>query len=193
MPRHLLPAVLCAFIVASPSTAQDREAPAPIDLITTVNTVCVAAQGDRARAAALAVEAGFSPTPPDMIPFMRNSSETVGFMRSNETDIAFVMLGKLTRRVGNRQVMMDFCGVSSRPTDHRALNVRLRETMGFAPVRGAGFEAYAWLQTPEGRAPTRSLSDEQFIAMAETGRMRMVGVDRAGPGSTLIYFLPRLD
>ena len=65
--------------------------------------------------------------------------------------------------------------------------------MGFAPVRGAGMEAYAWLQTPEGRVPSRSLSDPQVLAMAATGQMRMIALDRAGPGSTLIYFLPRLD
>jgi hypothetical protein len=88
---------------------------------------------------------------------------------------------------------MDFCGVSARPTEHRALYQRLRETMGFAPVTGAGMEAYAWLQTPEGRAPTRDLGDPTFVAMAATGQMRMVGLDRSGPGSTLIYFLPRLD
>lgn len=184
-----------AAMLAAPVAgwSQTAEAPAAIDLIAALNTVCVAAQGDRARAATLAAEAGFSPVPESMVPRMRNSSETAGFMRSNATDIAFVMTGKMTRRVSGETLVMEFCGVSARPTDHRALNTRLRETMGFAPVRGAGMEAYAWLQTPEGRAPSRSLTDPQVIAMAVTGQMRMVALDRTGPGSTLIYFLPRLD
>ena len=114
-------------------------------------------------------------------------------MRSNATDIAFVMTGRMTRRVGRETVVMDFCGVSARPTDHRTLDATLRRMMGFAPVNAAGLRAYAWLQTPEGRAPSRDLSDAQFMAMAETGQMRLVALDRSGPGSTLIYFLPRLD
>lgn len=193
--RRSFAAAMLAALMGLPAVgwAQTSEAPAAIDLIATVNQVCVAAQGDRARAAALAGEAGFSPVPATMVPHMRNSSETVGFMRSNATDISFVMTGKMTRRVEGETVVMEFCGVSARPTDHRALDARLREAMGFAPVRGAGIEAYAWLQTPEGRAPTRSLSDRQFISMAGTGQMRMLGLDRSGPGSTLIYFLPRLD
>lgn len=193
--RRPFAAAMLAALMGLPAAgwAQTSEAPAAIDLIATVNEVCVAAQGDRARAAALAAQAGFSPVPASTIPHLRNSSETTGFMRSNATDISFVMTGKMTRRVEGETLVMEFCGVSARPTDHRALDVRLREAMGFAPVRGAGMEAYAWLQTPEGRAPTRSLSDRQFISMAGTGQMRMLGLDRSGPGSTLIYFLPRLD
>lgn len=182
-------------MLAAPAAgwSQAAETPVAIDLIATLNTVCVAAQGDRVRAASLAAEAGFSPVPASMVPHMRNSSETAGFMRSNATDISFVMTGKMTRRVGGETLVMEFCGVSARPTDHRALDARLREAMGFAPVRGAGMEAYAWLQTPEGRAPSRSLTDPQVLSMAATGQMRLLGLDRSGPGSTLIYFLPRLD
>ncbi|RZJ05014.1 MAG: hypothetical protein EON89_05665 [Brevundimonas sp.] len=192
--RRPFAAAMLAALIGSPAVgwSQAAEAPTPVDLIATVNGICVAAQGDRARAAALAAEAGYSPVPDSMVPFLRNSSETAGFMRSNAADISFVMTGKITRRVGSQSVVMEFCGVSARPTDHRALNTRLRETMGFAPVRGAGIEAYAWLQTPEGRAPSRSLSDPQLLSMAATGQMRLLGLDRSGPGSTLIYFLPRL-
>ena len=189
--------LLGAALATAPAaaSAQAAEAPAAIDLIATLNTVCVAARGDRARAADLAAEAGFSPVPASTVPRLRYSSETAGFMRSNATDISFVMTGTMTRRVGRQTVVMEFCGVGARPTDHRALDARLLDLMNFPPVRGAGMEAYAWLQTPEGRAPLRSrrLTDPQFLAMAETGQMRLVALDRAGPGSTLIYFLPRLD
>ncbi len=195
--RRWLAAAMSATLLWLPTGGLAQTAPepaaAPVDLIATLNDICVAAQGDRARAAALAAEAGFSPVPADVVPRMRNSSETAGFMRSNATDISFVMTGEITRRVGRETVVMEFCGVVARPTDHRALDERLRQVMGFAPVRGAGMEAYAWLQTPEGRAPSRSLTDPQVLAMAATGQMRMVALDRAGPGSTLIYFLPRLD
>jgi hypothetical protein len=182
-------------ILAAPAAgwSQAAETPAPTDLIATLNTVCVAARGDRARAAELAAEAGFSPVPETVVPRLRNSAETAGFMRSNATDISFVMTGTMTRRVGRETVVMEFCGVSARPTDHRALDARLRDLMNFPPVRGAGMEAYAWLQTPEGRTPSRSLTDPQFLSMAATGQMRLVALDRSGPGSTLIYFLPRLD
>lgn len=186
-------ALAAAALLSSAVSAQTPAAPERLDLIATLNRICITAQGDRAVAAALAVEAGFSPTPADTVPRMRNSSETAGFVRSNATDMAFVMTGVMSRRVGRKDVKIEFCGVSARPTDHAALDQTLRQTMGFAPVRGAGFEAYAWLQTPEGRAPTRSLTDDQFLAMAATGQMRMVGLDRSGPGSTLIYFLPRID
>ena len=128
-----------------------------------------------------------------MLPRIRNSSETTGFMKSNATDVAFVVTGRITREIGGKTVVLEFCGVTARPTDHRALERRLRELMNFPPVRGGGLDAYAWLQTPEGRAPARSLGDAQFVAMAETGQMRMLGIDRSGRGSTLIYFLPRLD
>ncbi|WGM45490.1 hypothetical protein KOAAANKH_00353 [Brevundimonas sp. NIBR10] len=187
--------VTAALLAASPFlvAAQAAPAPAPTDVIATLNTVCVAAGGDPARAAALAAEAGYSPVPETMVPRLRNASERAGFMRSNATDITFVMTGRMTRRVGRDTVVMDFCGVSARPTDHRALDATLQRMMGFAPVRAAGLEAYAWLQTPEGRAPSRSLSDAQFVAMAGTGQMRLVALDRSGPGSTLIYFRPRLD
>lgn len=191
--RRLLATLICALAAASPSVAQDSPAAAPVDLIATLNTVCVAAKGDRARAASLAAEAGFSPAPQSMAPRMRNTSETAGFIRSNAVDISFIITGRMTRRVGRETVVMEFCGVSARPTDHRALNTRLLDLMDFPPVRGAGMQAYAWLQTPEGRAPARSLTDPEFLTMAATGQMRLLALDRSGPGSTLIYFLPRLD
>jgi hypothetical protein len=185
----LAASALC-LIATGASSAQTTPA---IDLIATLDAVCVSAQGDRARAAELAAEAGFSPVPASMVPALRNASDTAGFMKSSAADIAYVMTGTMSRRVGRERVTMEFCGVSARPTEHRALDQRLRQTMGFAPVTDGGIEAYAWLQTPEGRAPTRDLRDPTFIAMAGTGQMRMVGLQRSGPGSTLIYFLPRLD
>lgn len=195
MRRAIRLLVCAAAVLAAPAAAssQAAEAPTPIDLIAALNTVCVAAQGDCARAASLAAEAGFSPAPERMAPRMRNSSDTAGFMRSNATDISFGMTGRTPRRVAGETLVMEFCGVSARPTGHRALDARLRETMGFAPVRGAGMEACAWLQTPEGRAPSRSPTDPQFLSMAATGQMRLPGLDRSGPGTTLTYFLPRLD
>jgi hypothetical protein len=192
----LLTVVLATAVLisgAAQEIAPPTSSPETVDLIATLNTVCIAAQGDAARAADLAAEAGYSPMPASMIPPLRNGSEQAAFMKSNATDVAFIMTGKMNRRVGREQIVMDVCGVSVRPTEHRALDQRLRQTMGFAPVTGIGMEAYAWLQTPEGRAPTRDLSDRTFVAMAGTGQMRMVGLDRAGPGSTLMYFLPRLD
>ena len=197
--RRPFAAVMAAALLGLPAVGWAQTAPAaadaPVDLVATLNTICVAARGDRARVAALAAEAGFSPVPETVLPRMRRSSEYAGFMRSNATDISYVMTGKVTRDVGRETVVMDFCGVSARPTDHQALNDRLLDLMNFPPVRGAGMEAYAWLQTPEGRVPLRSrrLSDPQFLAMAETGQMRLVTLDRSGPGSTLMYFLPRLD
>jgi hypothetical protein len=192
----LLTVVLATAVLMMTGAAQETAPPSasvePVDLIATLDTVCITAQGDAARAAELAAEAGYSPVPASMIPSLRNGSEQAAFMKSNATDVAFIMTGKMSRRVGREQVVMDVCGVSVRPTDHRALDQRLRQTMGFAPVTGIGMEAYAWLQTPEGRAPTRDLGDRTFLAMAGTGQMRMVGLDRAGPGSTLMYFLPRL-
>lgn len=186
----LVTALIASLAGSSTAPTQDAVV-APIDLIATLNTVCVAAQGDRASVVSLATEAGFSPVPASTVPRLRNSAETAGFMRSNATDISFVMTGVMTRHVGGETVVMEFCGVNARPTDHRALTTRLRELMGFAPVHGGAM--YAWLQTPEGRAPSRSLTDQQFLSMAATGQMRLLGLDRSGPGSTLIYFLPRLD
>ena len=187
----LLAALALASIATGASSAQ--VVPEPIDLLATLDAVCVSAGGDRARAAELAAEAGFSPVPPAMVPTPRNASEMAGFMKSNATDVTFVMTGTMTRRVGRERVAMEVCGVSARPTDHRGLDQRLRQTMGFAPVTDGGMDLYAWLQTPEGRAPARELRDPTFIAMAGTDQMRMVGLQRTGPGSTLIYFLPRLD
>ncbi len=187
--------LLCAppALSAQSVAAQSVVAPEPTDIIATLNAICVAAQGDRAQAAALAAEAGFSPVPESMTPRLRNATERAGFMRTNATDMSIVMTGRMTRRVGRETIVLDFCGVAVRPTDHRALAQRLSDLMKFDSINTVGFDAYAWLQTPEGRAPARSLSDAQFVAMARTGQMRLLGLDRTGPGSTLIYMLPRLD
>jgi hypothetical protein len=193
MLRLRVVAAAVALTAAAGASAQTQPAAEPVDLIATLDAVCVAAEGSRTRAAELAIEAGYSPVPDSMVPGLRNASETAGFMKSSAADIVFVMTGTISRRIGRDRVTMEFCGVSARPTEHRALDQRLRQTMGFAPVNGVGMEAYAWLQTPEGRAPTRDLRDPTFIAMTGTGQMRMVGLQRSGPGSTLIYFLPRLD
>ncbi len=183
------------FLLYQPSalSAQSQATPEPTDLIATLNAICVKAKGDRAQAAVLAAEAGFSPVPEGMTPRLRNATERAGFMRSNAADISVVMTGQMTRRVGRDTIVLDFCGISTRPTDHRALDRRLRELMNFDSINAVGFDAYAWLQTPEGRAPSRSLSDSQFVGMARTGQMRLLVLDRAGPGSTLMYMLPRLD
>ncbi len=187
----LILAALGWLSTAAPAP-QTTAAPEPVDLLATLDAVCIAAQGDAARAAELAAEAGYSPVPDSMVPSLRNASEKAGFMKSTAADVTFIMTGKMNRRVGRAQIAMDFCGVSARPTEHRALDQRVRQVMGFAPVTDFGMDAYAWLQTPDGRAPTRDLRDPTFIAMAETGQMRMVGLQRSGPGSTLIYFLPRV-
>ncbi|WP_417232590.1 hypothetical protein [Brevundimonas sp.] len=181
--------------MALPTTGWAQTSPpdAPVDLIALLDRICVAAQGDRARAAALAAEAGFSPVPDSFRPRIRNSTETAAFMRTNTVDMTVVMTGKMTRRLGRERAVLEFCAVSARPTEHRALDARLRAAMGFASVRDSRMDIYAWLQTPEGRAPARSLSDPQFISMAETGQMRIVALERDGPGSTLLYILPRLD
>jgi hypothetical protein len=193
--RRPFVAVISAALMALPGVGWAQAGPvdAPVDLIALLDRVCVAAQGDRARAAALAAEAGFSPVPDSFRPRLRNSSEVAAFMRTNTADMTVIMTGKMTRRLGRERAVLEFCGVSARPTDHRALDARLRTAMGFPPVRDSSMDAYAWLQTPEGRAPARSLSEPQFLSMAATGQMRMVGLERSGPGSTLIYFLPRLD
>ena len=177
-------------VAVSPQTTP---ASAATDLIATLDAVCVAAEGDAARAAELAVEAGYSPVPASMVPNLRNSSEQAAFMKSSATDVAFILTGRMSRRVGRERIVMDVCGVTARPAEHRPLEQRLRSVMGFAPVRDGGMEVYAWVQTPQGRAPTRELGDPTFIAMAGTGQMRMVGAQRSGPGSTVMYFLPRLD
>lgn len=173
--------------------AQDQAAPPPTDLIAALDSICVAAQGDRAQVATLALAHGFSSVPESMVPRIRNSSDRAGFMRTNVTDVSLVMVGTMTRRLGRETIIMEFCGVSAQPADHSAVDARLRQVMEFAPVRGMGLEAYAWLQTPEGRAPSRSLSDAQFVDMAGTGQMRLIALDRAGRGSTLLYILPRID
>ena len=192
--RRALAGVMSAALLALLTTGRAQAGPAaPVDLIALLDTICVTAQGDRDRVAELAVAAGFSPVPDSMTPRIRNSSDVAAFMRTNSADMTIVMTGRMTRRLGRERAVMDFCGVSARPTDHRVLGARLRAAMGFAPVRDSSMDAYAWLQTPEGRAPARSLSEPQFLSMAATGQMRMVGLERAGPGSTLLYFLPRLD
>jgi len=191
--RSLAIAAVAACLLPQAAAGQDAPAQERADLIAVLNRVCVAAGGDRARAAELAAADGFSPTPAEAVPFVRNTSERAGFIRSTGADMTYVMLGKMTRRLGRETVTMDMCAVSSRPTDHRALVSRLREVMGFAAIRGGGFDAYVWLQTPEGRAPSRDLSDQQFLHMARTGQMRMVALDRSGSGSTLAYLLPRVD
>ena len=189
----LVAILAAALTTATGAQAQTTPPPEPIDLIASLDAVCISAGGDRARAAELAIEAGFSPVPASMVPALRNSSATAGFMKSSAADVTFVLTGTMSRRVGRERVTMEICGVTSRPTEHRPLDQRLRQTMGFAPVSDGGMDIYAWLQTPEGRAPARELRDPTFLAMAGTGQMRMVGLQRSGPGSTLIYFLPRLD
>jgi len=184
---------LALSAASATALAQDQAAPAPTDLIAALDGICVAAQGDRGQVSSLAQAQGFAPVPESMVPRMRNSSDRAGFMRTNAADVSLVMVGTMTRRLGGETVVMEFCGVSAQPADHGAVDARLRQVMGFAPVRGMGLEAYAWLQTPEGRAPSRSLSDAQFLDMAGTGQMRLIALDRTGRGSTLLYILPRID
>jgi len=191
--RLLLTTIAMATACAGSTSAQTGAAAAPTDVIGLLNTVCIAAQGDAAVTRTLAMEAGFSAAPSSLAPPIRNASDIQMLVRSTETDAVILMTGKITRRVGRDTVVMDACALSVRPTDHRALDQRLRGLIGFAPVRLAGLEAYAWLQTPEGRAPTRALSDPQFVSMARTGQMRMIAIDRQGEGSSLAYFLPRID
>jgi hypothetical protein len=186
-------ALVFVAAIAAPAVGQDADAPAPIDMIETVNKVCIAAQGDQGQIEAKALDAGFSPVPQSMLPKLRGSEDATGFIRSNATDVAFVFTGTIKRRLSGKTVVMEFCGVGARPTDHKALDARLAQLMGFKPVKAGGVEAYAWIQTPEGRTPTRSLTDPEFLAMAETGEMRMVGLDRDGKGSMLLFFRPRVE
>ena len=98
----LLTVVLATAVLmtgAAQETAPPSSSAEPVDLIATLDTVCIAAQGDAARAAELAAEAGFSPMPASMIPPLRNASEQAAFMKSNGTDVAMY-------RVGQARVML---------------------------------------------------------------------------------------
>ncbi|KQW81899.1 hypothetical protein [Brevundimonas sp. Root1279] len=186
-------ASILLVLISGPVDAQTTASPAPTDLIAALEQFCIASNGDAAKVAALADAAGFSPVPQSMAPRIRNVTGAVTFMRTNDTDMTILMAGRMNRRMDREEVTLDLCGVSVQPTDHRALDQRLRQTMGFSPMRGGGFEAYAWVQTPTGRSVPENLSDATFLAMARTGQMRMVSLDREGRGSTLLYVLPRVD
>ena len=181
-----------ASVSRSPSLLAQTLGAEPVDLIATLDAVCVSAGGDAARAAELAAEAGFSPVPDSMVPGLRNASDTAGFMKSNASDIVFVMTGKMSRRIGRERVSWTSAASAPvRPSTGpwtsacaRPWGSRPSATAAWTPMPGC---------RPKGRAPTRDLRDPTFIAMAETGQMRMVALQRSGPGSTLIYFLPRLD
>ena len=157
--------------------AAQTPAAEPVDLIATLDAVCVSAGGDAARAAELAAEAGFSPVP-DSIAW---PSQRLGHGRLHEI-----------QSLGHRFVMRAGCppdrtragldglrGVSARSTEHRALDQRLGRPWDSRRQRG-GLDAYACCDR-RGPCPTRDLRDPTFIAMAEIGQMRMVEAATLGP------------
>ena len=184
---HLAPVIAgLALLTIAGSAATQTAAP---DQIGDLNRVCIAAQGDRARAAELAQAAGYSPTPPEMVPERRNMRDLTGFLKTDADQVRFVLIGRSTRRIGRDEVTLNLCSVGARPADHRALQTRLRQMIGFDPVREGGGpgDTWAWLSQDGGRAPIRNLNDANAGDLIATGRLRIINLQREGPGVTLTY------
>lgn len=179
---------LAGLMLLTITGSSAAQTPAP-DQIADLNRICIAAQGDRARAAELAQAAGYSQTPPEMVPERRNMRDMVGFMKTDAEQARIVLLGRSTRRLGRETVTLNLCAVSARPADHRALQTRLRQMIGFDEVRegGGDGDTWAWLAQDGGRAPVRNLNDANASSLAATGRLRIVNLQREGPGAALIY------
>lgn len=178
-------AVLSLLSIAG-SAATQTAAP---DQIADLNRICIAAAGDGARAAELALAAGYSPTPPELTPERRNMRDVVGLLKTSAEEARFVLIARSTRRLGREEVTLNVCGVGVRPTDHQALRVRVRQMIGFDPVREGGVngEIWAWLLEQGARAPVRNLNDANLANLAATGRLKTVSLMREGPGSLLMY------
>lgn len=176
---------LMALAVAG-SAATQTAAP---DQIADLNRICIAAQGDGTRAAELAQAAGYSATPSEMIPERRNMRDLAGFLKTDAEQVRIVLIGRTTRRIGGEQVTLNLCSVSARPADHRALLARLRQVIGFESVRegGGDGDTWAWLSKDGGRAPVRNLNDANAADLATTGQLRIVNLQREGPGAALTY------
>ena len=176
---------LMLLTVMGPAAAQTA---AP-DQIADLNRICIAAGGDRARAAELAQAAGYSPTPADTLPERRNMRDLSGFLKTDAEQARIVLIGRSTRRIGRNEVTLNLCAVLSRPADYRPVQARLRQMIGFEPVRegGGDGDTWAWLSRDGGRAPIRNLNDANATDLAATGQLRIVNVQREGPGVVLTY------
>ena len=175
-----------ALLSIAGSAATQTAAP---DQIADLNRICIAAQGDRARAAELALAAGYSPMPEGMVPERRNMRDLASFLKSDADQARIVLIGRCTRRIGREEVTLNLCAVSARPADHRPLQARLRQMIGFEPVRqgGGDGDTWAWLSRDGGRAPIRNLNDANAVDLAVTGQLRIVNLQREGPGVVLTY------
>lgn len=176
---------LALLTVSGPAAAQTA---AP-DQIADLNRICIAAGGDRTRAAELAQAAGYSPTPAGTVPERRNMRDLTTFLKSDADQARIVLIGRSTRRIGREEVTLNLCAVSAHPAEVRPLQARLRQMIGFEPVRegGGDGDTWAWLSRDGGRAPVRNLNDANATDLAATGQLRIVNLQREGQAAVLTY------
>jgi len=176
---------LALLAVSGPAATQT----AVPEQIADLNRICIAAAGDGARAGELALAAGYSAMPTGMVSERRNLRELTSFLKSDADQVRIVLIGRSTRRIGREEVTLKPCIISARPADYRALKARLRQMIGFEPVRegGGDGDTWAWLSRDDGRAPIRNLNDANLADLAVTGQLRIINLQREGPGAILTY------
>ncbi|MFN3669736.1 MAG: hypothetical protein ACK4VY_10540 [Brevundimonas sp.] len=97
-----------------------------------------------------------------------------------------------SRGFGGRQIAMRMCAVAIEPYDARALNRELEATLGHPPLR-FDRNIFAWVHGDQSRAPIRDVSDRGFVELIEAGGVRMIGIERRGGTTTLVYLIPEID
>jgi hypothetical protein len=186
--RRVAGLALAVALSAGPAFAQATPNPLLAELV----RLCIGANGDRDAVETRALAAGYSATPASLLPNMRETDNAEGFLKSSEESLSMVVVGETSRRLGGETVQMKLCGVSSSPVDHRQLTLDVRATLDQEPLRGSD-HLYAWVQSAAGRTPIRSTGESQLMDLIEAGGVRMIGVERRGKQSMLLYLVPTID
>lgn len=189
--RGLIAALVAVLSLgAAPVQAQ---APAPPEgLIADLVQFCMMTEGQSQAVATRAGEAGYSPMPDAMLARARRMRDPAGFLKTDAAAMRMVMTAHESRGFGGRQIAMRMCAVAMEPYDARTLNRDLEATLGHPPLR-FDRNIFAWVYGDEGRAPIRDVSDRGFLELIEAGGVRMIGIERRGRITSLIYLVPEID
>jgi len=96
--------------------------------------------------------------------------------------------------LGGEQVAVDLCFVGAQPQDHAALSRAAAAFAGVAPQasRSRGMDLYVWAEGPNGHVAVGRPGDRETMALMQSGRVRMLFVQRRGEMSMIGYAVPRV-
>jgi len=160
-------AALAGLALLAVPAAAAAQATAPGVLLGEVKSICVAAQGDGARALALADQSGWSPVPDALLKSMTAKLKNgQGRMKSDAAGLQLMLVGSEVRNLGPLPVTLNLCAVGAGVTDPDIVAGAVKAMAGGGATLPSSGGANLWLYQEDPTGPKAIDTNDPAGALA---------------------------